>query len=61
MGLFWQIAVFLIVAAALGFVIGWLLRGARLEGARTAAPRQSDAEAALEDERDRLRTELQAA
>lgn len=61
MGLFWQIAVFLLVAAALGFVIGWVLRGARLEGAPTAAPRQSDAETALADERDRLRTELQAA
>jgi predicted flap endonuclease-1-like 5' DNA nuclease len=60
LGLFWQIVVFLIVAAALGFAIGWLVRGARLEGAR-AAPRSSGAEAALADERDRLRTELQAA
>jgi predicted flap endonuclease-1-like 5' DNA nuclease len=62
LGLFWQIVVFLIVAAALGFAIGWVVRGARLEAARpAAAPRQSGAEAALEDERDRLRTELQAA
>jgi predicted flap endonuclease-1-like 5' DNA nuclease len=61
-GLFWQIAVFLIATAVLGFAIGWVLRGARLEGERTAAaPRQSGAEAALEDERDRLRTELEAA
>jgi predicted flap endonuclease-1-like 5' DNA nuclease len=61
-GLFWQIVVFLIVAAALGFAIGWVVRGARLEHERPAtAPRQSGAEAALEDERDRLRTELQAA
>ena len=62
MGLFWQIVVFLIVAAALGFVIGWVVRGARLEAAQpAAAPRQSSAEAGLEDERDRLQTELQAA
>jgi predicted flap endonuclease-1-like 5' DNA nuclease len=61
LGLFWQIVVFLIVAAALGFVIGWLVRGARLEGERAAAPRSSGVEAALADERDRLRTELQAA
>jgi predicted flap endonuclease-1-like 5' DNA nuclease len=61
LGLFWQIVVFLLVTAALGFVIGWLVRGARLEGARAAAPRSSGAEAALADERDRLRTELQAA
>jgi predicted flap endonuclease-1-like 5' DNA nuclease len=61
LGLFWQIVVFLIVTAALGFVIGWVVRGARLEGARAAAPRSSDAEAALADQRDRLRTELQAA
>jgi predicted flap endonuclease-1-like 5' DNA nuclease len=60
-GLFWQIVVFLIVTAALGFVIGWVLRGARLEGARPEVPRQSGAEAAFDDERDRLRTELQAA
>ena len=62
MGLFWQIVVFLIVAAALGFVIGWVLRGARMQGAPLgAAPRHAGAEAALSEERDRLRTELQAA
>jgi NADH-quinone oxidoreductase subunit E len=62
LGLFWQIVVFLVVAAALGFVIGWVVRGARLERERPAvAPRQSSAEAGLEDERDRLQTELQAA
>ena len=61
MGLFWQILVFLIVAAALGFAIGWVVRGARLERERATAPRQSGGEAALEDERDRLQTELQAA
>jgi predicted flap endonuclease-1-like 5' DNA nuclease len=60
-GLFWQIVVFLIVTAALGFATGWLMRGARLERAQAAAPRSSGAEAALADERDRLRTELQAA
>jgi predicted flap endonuclease-1-like 5' DNA nuclease len=62
LGLFWQIVVFLIVAAALGFVIGWVLRGARSQGAQLgAAPRHSGTEAALSEERDRLRTELQAA
>ena len=62
MGLFWQIVVFLVVAATLGFVIGWVVRGARLERERPAlAPRQSNAAAGLEDERDRLQTELQAA
>ena len=62
MGLFWQIVVFLIVAAALGFVIGWVLRGARSQGAPLgAAPRHAGTEAAQNEERDRLRTELQAA
>jgi predicted flap endonuclease-1-like 5' DNA nuclease len=57
-----QIVVFLLVAAALGFVIGWLLRGARMEHERRAtAPRQSGGEAALAEERDRLQTELRAA
>jgi predicted flap endonuclease-1-like 5' DNA nuclease len=62
LALFWQIVVFLLLAAALGFVIGWVTRGARAQGERTgAAPRQGGAEAALADERDRLRTELAAA
>jgi predicted flap endonuclease-1-like 5' DNA nuclease len=62
LGLFWQIVVFLIVAAALGFVIGWVLRGARAQGAPLGiAPRHADTEAALSEERERLRTELQAA
>jgi predicted flap endonuclease-1-like 5' DNA nuclease len=62
LSLFWQIVVFLIVAAALGFVIGWLLRGTRMESERpAAAPRQSGGEAALADERDRLQTELRVA
>ena len=62
MGLFWQIVVFLIVAATLGFVIGWIARGARSPGAQVgAAPRHAGAEAAFSDERDRLRSELQAA
>jgi predicted flap endonuclease-1-like 5' DNA nuclease len=62
LGLFWQIVVFLIVAAALGFVIGWVLRGARSHSAELGtAPRHAGTEAALGEERDRLRTELQAA
>jgi predicted flap endonuclease-1-like 5' DNA nuclease len=61
LGVFWQLVVLLIVAA-LGFAIGWLLRGARQESERPAtAPRQSGGELALADERDRLRTELGAA
>src|SRR5690606_25557886 len=59
LGLFWQIVVFLIVAAALGFVIGWVLRASRFPGEH--APRHAGPDAALVDERDRLRTELQAA
>lgn len=59
--MFWQFVLFLIVAA-LGFAIGWLLRGARLESERpAAAPRQIGGEVALADERDRLQTELRAA
>jgi predicted flap endonuclease-1-like 5' DNA nuclease len=62
LGLFWQIMVFLLVAAALGFVIGWLARGARGQGAQAGlTSRQAGAEAALREERDRLRTELAAA
>jgi predicted flap endonuclease-1-like 5' DNA nuclease len=62
LSLFWSIALFLMVAAVLGFAIGWLLRGARLETERlVAAPRHGADEAALADERDRLQTELRAA
>jgi predicted flap endonuclease-1-like 5' DNA nuclease len=62
LALFWQIVVFLLLAAALGFAIGWVTRGARAQGERTgAAPRQGGMEAARADERDRLRTELAAA
>jgi predicted flap endonuclease-1-like 5' DNA nuclease len=61
LALFWQIVVFLLVAAALGFVIGWVTRGGRaLDGRIGAAPRRGGGEAALADERDRLRTELAA-
>lgn len=61
LALFWQTVVFLLLAAALGFVIGWTIRGAREGERRRAAPRQGGADAALVDERDRLRTELAAA
>ena len=62
LALFWQIVVFLLLAAALGFVIGWITRGARGQGERPGVPpREGSVEAALADERDRLRTELAAA
>jgi predicted flap endonuclease-1-like 5' DNA nuclease len=50
--LFWQIVIFLLVAAALGFVIGWVSHGARARGGIAAG---------LADEPDRLRAELAAA
>jgi predicted flap endonuclease-1-like 5' DNA nuclease len=52
LALFWQIVVFLLVAATLGFVIGWVTRGARAQGGM---------EANLAGEGDHLRTELAAA
>ena len=52
MALFWQIVIFLLVAAALGFVIGWVTHGARTRGGTMAG---------LVDEPDGLRTELAAA
>jgi NADH-quinone oxidoreductase subunit E len=61
LALFWQVVVFLLLAAALGFVIGWVTRGARGAERTGAAPRQGGMEPALADERDRLRTELAAA
>ena len=62
LGLFWQIVVFLIVAATLGFVIGWVARGARAQGGQLGvAPPHGGAAAALREERDRLRTELATA
>jgi NADH-quinone oxidoreductase subunit E len=60
LSLFWQVVLFLIVIAALGFAIGWLLRGARLPRERSV-PRHSGGEAAVADERDRLQAELRAA
>jgi predicted flap endonuclease-1-like 5' DNA nuclease len=50
--LFWQIVVFLLVAAALGFVIGWVTHGARAHRGMAAG---------VADEPDRLRAELAAA
>ena len=63
MALFWQTVVFLLLAAALGFVIGWVTRGARASGERAAAaaPPQEGMDAALVEECDRLRAELAAA
>ncbi len=62
MGLLLQIVVFLVVAAALGFAVGWLVRGGGLLAERTSA--EADWRARLAQataERDRLRTELAAA
>lgn len=57
-----QIVIFLIVAAALGFVVGWLMRGGRAEADTPhPAPGREGVEAALAEERDRLRAELRAA
>jgi predicted flap endonuclease-1-like 5' DNA nuclease len=50
--LFWQIVVFLLVAAALGFVIGWVTHGARAHRGMAAG---------VADEPDRLRAELATA
>jgi predicted flap endonuclease-1-like 5' DNA nuclease len=61
MGLF-LIMVFVILAAALGFVVGWLLRGTRLEEDRAAASGQWQTRlGSAESERERLRSELAAA
>jgi len=61
MGLF-LIMVFLILAAALGFVVGWLLRGTRLEEERAARSEPWQARlGGAESERERLRSELAAA
>lgn len=61
MGLFLQM-VFLILAAALGFVVGWLLRGTRLEEERAAASEHWQTRlGSAESERDRLRGEFAAA
>ena len=62
MNLFLPIAVFLIVAAALGFAIGWLVRGAKLQGEsdRLAGDWQARL-GRVEGERDRLQAELAAA
>lgn len=56
-----QIFFFLLVSAAIGGAIGWVIRGMRAEAASAGAPLpHTGGEAALADERDRLRTELRA-
>jgi predicted flap endonuclease-1-like 5' DNA nuclease len=62
LGLFLQIVVFLIVAAALGFAVGWLVRGAKFqsESDRLAGDWRARL-GRVEDERDRLQAELAAA
>jgi len=62
LGLFLQIVVFLIVAAALGFAVGWLVRGAKFqsESDRLAGDWQARL-GRVEGERDRLQAELAAA
>ena len=62
MGLFLQIVVFLIVAAALGFAVGWLMRGARLQEEHDSSVRGWGARlSSVESERDQLREQLAAA
>jgi predicted flap endonuclease-1-like 5' DNA nuclease len=62
LGTFLLVAVFLIAAAALGFAVGWLVRGAKLQG---ESDRLADDRRArlghVEGERDRLQAELAAA
>jgi len=62
LNLFLPIAAFLIVAAALGFAIGWLVRGAKFqsESDRLAGDWQARL-GRVEGERDRLQAELAAA
>ncbi len=62
MSLLLQIVVFLIIAAALGFAVGWLVRGNRLQVERAGLEGDWQTRLArLTDERDRLRAELSAA
>ena len=62
MSLLLQILVFLIIAAALGFAVGWLMRASRLQAEGAGAEADLRARLArLEDERDRLRAGLAAA
>ena len=62
MGLFLQIVVFLIIAAALGFAVGWLMRGARLQEEHDSSVRGWGARlSSVESERDQLREQLAAA
>jgi NADH-quinone oxidoreductase subunit E len=62
LGLFLQIVVFLIVAAALGFAVGWLMRGARLQEEHDSSIRGWGARlSSVESERDQLREQLAAA
>jgi predicted flap endonuclease-1-like 5' DNA nuclease len=62
LSLFLQIVIFLVVAAALGFAVGWLVRGTKLQ---SESDRLADDWRArlgrVEGERDRLQTELAAA
>jgi NADH-quinone oxidoreductase subunit E len=62
LSLFLQIVVFLVVAAALGFAVGWLVRGTKLQ---SESDRLADDWRArlgrVEGERDRLQAELAAA
>lgn len=62
MGLFLLIAAFLIVAAALGFAVGWLVRGAKLQGESERLAEDWRARLGrVEGERDRLQADLTAA
>ncbi len=59
MDLVLQIVVFLIVAAALGFAVGWVMRGARLQEEHDSSIQQWRARLnSVEGERDQLRGQL---
>jgi len=61
LGLFLQIVVFLIVAAALGFAVGWLLRGTQRAEESASSEQWRARLRGAEGERDRLQGELAAA
>jgi len=56
-----ELSVFVVLAAAVGFAVGWLVRGSGAEGAHQRREDERRGTSALEAERDHLRSELDAA